>query len=79
MTELGHHVAVLTGELTNDERDATLTRCGDGRTMPFTAHRFREGKDRVLITTNVLSRGIDVPLISLVCACACGADLCCRW
>ena len=47
-----HHVAILVGDMTNDERDEALT-------------RFREGKDRVLIATNVLSRGIDIRNVSL--------------
>eukprot|EP00730_Choanoeca_flexa_P016350 TRINITY_DN7700_c0_g1_i1.p1 TRINITY_DN7700_c0_g1~~TRINITY_DN7700_c0_g1_i1.p1 ORF type:complete len:128 (+),score=35.35 TRINITY_DN7700_c0_g1_i1:43-426(+) len=40
-------------------------------TVDFTCHvccccRFREGKDTVLITTDVLSRGIDVSGVSMV-------------
>lgn len=44
MTKDGHAVAVLTGELTVDQRIAILD-------------RFRSALERVLITTNVLSRG----------------------
>lgn len=44
MTKDGHAVALLSGELTVDQRIAVLD-------------RFREGKEKVLITTNVLSRG----------------------
>lgn len=44
MTEQGHAVALLSGELTVQQRISVLD-------------RFREGKEKVLITTNVLSRG----------------------
>lgn len=40
----GHAVALLSGELTVDQRISVLD-------------RFREGKEKVLITTNVLARG----------------------
>lgn len=45
MSEQGHAVALLSGELTVQQRIDVLD-------------RFREGKEKVLITTNVLSRGI---------------------
>lgn len=44
MSKEGHAVAVLTGELTVEQRLAVLD-------------RFRKGHEKVLITTNVLSRG----------------------
>lgn len=44
MVEQGHAVALLSGELTVQQRISVLD-------------RFREGKEKVLITTNVLSRG----------------------
>ncbi|XP_045763717.1 DEAD-box helicase Dbp80 [Maniola jurtina] len=53
MTKDGHSVAVLSGELTVDQRIAVLD-------------RFRAGLEKVLITTNVLSRGIDVEQVTLV-------------
>jgi len=37
-------VALLSGELTIDQRLAVL-------------NRFRDGKDKILITTNVMARG----------------------
>eukprot|EP00045_Choanoeca_perplexa_P003424 m.31095 g.31095 ORF g.31095 m.31095 type:complete len:514 (-) comp12032_c0_seq1:48-1589(-) len=50
-----HKVAVLTGgkDMTKAEQTAIL-------------ERFRQGKDTVLVTTDVLSRGIDVPSVSMV-------------
>lgn len=45
MSKEGHAVAVLTGDLTVEQRIAVLD-------------RFRSGQEKVLITTNVLSRGI---------------------
>jgi len=53
MSKEGHSVAVLSGELTVEQRIAVLD-------------RFRAGKEKVLITTNVLSRGIDVEQVTLV-------------
>lgn len=44
MSRDGHAVALLSGELTVEQRIAVLD-------------RFREGKEKVLITTNVLARG----------------------
>lgn len=44
MTKEGHAVALLSGELTVEQRIAILD-------------RFRDGKEKILITTNVLSRG----------------------
>lgn len=44
MSRDGHAVALLTGDLTVEQRIAVLD-------------RFREGVEKVLITTNVLSRG----------------------
>lgn len=44
MSKDGHAVALLSGELTVEQRIAVLD-------------RFREGKEKVLITTNVLARG----------------------
>ena len=47
MTAEGHAVALLSGELTIDQRIQVLD-------------RYRDGLEKILITTNVLSRGIDV-------------------
>ena len=44
MTGEGHAVALLTGELQVEQRAAVIS-------------RFREGKEKVLITTNVSARG----------------------
>lgn len=53
MSRDGHSVAVLSGDLTVEQRIAVLD-------------RFRAGLEKVLITTNVLSRGIDVEQVTLV-------------
>lgn len=53
MTKDGHSVAVLSGELTVEQRLAVLD-------------RFRAGLEKVLITTNVLCRGIDVEQVTIV-------------
>merc|ERR1719430_2222915 len=53
MTEEGHAVALLSGELTVEERIQVLD-------------RFRDGLEKILITTNVLSRGIDVEQVTIV-------------
>lgn len=53
MTAEGHHVASLTGALEGSERDSVID-------------RFREGSAKVLITTNVLARGIDVQSVTMV-------------
>lgn len=49
----GHAVAVLSGDLTVEQRLDVLD-------------RFRAGLEKVLITTNVLSRGIDVEQVTIV-------------
>jgi len=49
----GHQVACLTGEFEGHQRDMIID-------------AFRDGKAKVLITTNVLARGIDVQTVSLV-------------
>ncbi|XP_056279110.1 ATP-dependent RNA helicase DDX19A [Pseudoliparis swirei] len=49
----GHQVALLSGELEVRQRAAII-------------ERFRHGKEKVLVTTNVCSRGIDVEQVSLV-------------
>lgn len=50
----GHTVSVLTGgEMSADERDRVID-------------EFRQQTTRVLVTTNVLSRGVDVPAITAV-------------
>lgn len=53
LNEEGHQVAVLSGELTVEQRAAVI-------------ERFRHGKEKVLVTTNVCSRGIDVEQVSIV-------------
>ncbi|CAI6352071.1 unnamed protein product [Macrosiphum euphorbiae] len=53
MVEQGHAVALLSGELTVQQRISVLD-------------RFREGKEKVLVTTNVLSRGIDIEQVTIV-------------
>lgn len=49
----GHKVSVLHGDKDTDERDKLLD-------------DFREGRSKVLITTNVLARGIDIASVSMV-------------
>ncbi|KAM8864025.1 ATP-dependent RNA helicase DDX19A [Spinachia spinachia] len=49
----GHQVALLSGEMTVEQRAAVID-------------RFRNGMEKVLVTTNVCSRGIDVEQVSLV-------------
>ena len=49
----GHEVAGLHGAMEKEDRDATL----DG---------FRNGKTKVLITTNVIARGIDIQQVNMV-------------
>lgn len=51
MTKDGHAVAVLSGELTVEQRISVLD-------------RFRAGLEKVLITTNVLARGIQFLIYS---------------
>ncbi|XP_064380430.1 ATP-dependent RNA helicase DDX25 [Dromaius novaehollandiae] len=53
MTEDGHQVAMLTAELTVEQRADVI-------------QRFRDGKEKVLITTNVCARGIDVKQVTVV-------------
>ncbi|KAI0108197.1 DEAD-domain-containing protein [Daldinia grandis] len=53
MASDGHKVSVLHSAYEGSERDALL-------------EEFRTGKSKVLITTNVLSRGIDVSTVSMV-------------
>jgi ATP-dependent RNA helicase DDX19/DBP5 len=53
MTKDGHAVALLSGELTVEERIQVLD-------------RFRDGLEKILITTNVMSRGIDVAQVTIV-------------
>jgi len=53
MTKDGHAVALLSGELTVEERIQVLD-------------RFREGNEKIVITTNVMSRGIDVEQVTIV-------------
>jgi ATP-dependent RNA helicase DDX19/DBP5 len=49
----GHQVASLHGQKEAGERDAII----DG---------FRDGKTKVLITTNVIARGIDIQQVNMV-------------
>lgn len=51
MSEDGHAVALLSGEITVEQRIAVL-------------NRFRDGKEKLLITTNVCARGIDVEQVN---------------
>lgn len=53
MTSEGHQVVYLTGELDGSTRDTVID-------------AFRSGEAKVLITTNVLARGIDVQSVSMV-------------
>lgn len=53
MTDDGHKVTVLHGEFDSTERQELLA-------------KFRSGESKVLITTNLLSRGIDVSSVSMV-------------
>lgn len=49
----GHQVCQLTGALEGSQRDGIID-------------NFRSGRAKVLITTNVLARGIDVQTVSMV-------------
>ncbi|XP_014649249.1 PREDICTED: ATP-dependent RNA helicase DDX25 isoform X2 [Ceratotherium simum simum] len=53
MIQDGHQVSLLSGELTVDQRASII-------------QRFRDGKEKVLITTNVCARGIDVKQVTIV-------------
>ncbi|KAI9813424.1 MAG: RNA helicase required for poly(A+) mRNA export [Pycnora praestabilis] len=53
MTAEGHKVASLTGAFEGSQRDQIID-------------AFRQGRAKVLITTNVLARGIDVQTVSMV-------------
>jgi len=53
MKNEGHAVSVLHGGLVPEDRDRLID-------------DFREGRSKVLITTNVLARGIDIPSVSMV-------------
>lgn len=47
MMQDGHQVSLLSGELTVDQRASVI-------------QRFRDGKEKVLVTTNVCARGVYV-------------------
>lgn len=53
MSAEGHKVASLHGAKDAGERDAIID-------------NFREGRDKVLITTNVIARGIDIMQVNMV-------------
>ena len=54
MTAEGHSVALLSGEITVEQRLAVL-------------NRFRDGKDKLLIMGNTFMLGIDVEQVRHVC------------
>lgn len=49
----GHAVGLISGDLTVEERTAVI-------------QRFRDGNERVLISTNLMARGIDVDQVTVV-------------
>lgn len=49
----GHQISILHSDLETSERDRLID-------------DFRDGRSKVLITTNVLARGIDIPTVSMV-------------
>lgn len=53
MTKMGHKVSLLHGDLRPQDRDQLMA-------------DYRAGKNKVLITTNVLARGVDVASVSVV-------------
>ncbi|XP_003742144.1 DEAD-box helicase Dbp80 [Galendromus occidentalis] len=53
MKELGQSVSMLTGDLDMEERVQTI-------------ERFRSGIEKVMVTTNLCARGIDIEQVSLV-------------
>lgn len=53
MTAEGHKVASLHGAKDAAERDSIID-------------NFREGREKVLITTNVIARGIDILQVNMV-------------
>lgn len=53
MKKEGHTVSVLHGSLQTQDRDRLID-------------DFRNGRSKVLITTNVLARGIDIPSVTMV-------------
>uniref|UniRef100_A0A8C3FWW0 RNA helicase n=1 Tax=Chrysemys picta bellii TaxID=8478 RepID=A0A8C3FWW0_CHRPI len=53
LSQDGHKVSILSGELTVEQRAAVI-------------QRFRDGKEKVLVTTNVCARGIDVKQVTIV-------------
>jgi len=62
LSKEGHQVALLSGELTVEQRAAVI-------------ERFREGKEKVLITTNVCSRGRLFDFLRSCLQCPWGSDL----
>ena len=53
LVRAGHMVSILHGDIDREDRDRVID-------------AFTQGKTRVLVTTNVLARGIDVMQVSLV-------------
>lgn len=53
MVKEGHATALLSGEITIEQRLAVI-------------NRFRDGKEKLLVTTNVSARGIDIEQVTLV-------------
>jgi ATP-dependent RNA helicase DDX19/DBP5 len=53
MTAEGHKVVSLHGAKDAEERDSIID-------------QFREGREKVLITTNVIARGIDILQVNMV-------------
>lgn len=53
MTQQGHAVLALHGKMTPEERDKVMD-------------DFRRGEFKVLVTTNVIARGIDILQVTLV-------------
>lgn len=53
LKEDGHSVGVITGDLTVEERNKAL-------------QSFKEGKERVIISTNLMARGIDIEQVTVV-------------
>lgn len=71
MIKDGHAVALLSGELSVEERIQVHSQ--KTKSWPFiqsllvqVLDRYRDGLERVLITTNVMCRGIDVEQVTLV-------------